>query len=77
MSLANESGTYYEKMAAKIFETDVALASGIGGVSYAVQGIMTLMVALPINTPPHHKSQTAPIVATVTIDPTGHSQGDA
>ena len=36
----------------KVFETDAALTSGVGGVSYAVQGIVTLMVALPINTPP-------------------------
>ena len=33
-----------------VSETDVALTNGVGGVSYAVQGIMTLMVALPINT---------------------------
>jgi len=35
-----------------VFETDAALTSGVGGVSYAVQCIVTLMVALSINTPP-------------------------
>ena len=50
--LSERIGTLLRKDGGKVFETDVALTSGVGGVSYEVQGIMTLMVALPINTPP-------------------------
>jgi len=50
--ISERIGTLQRKDAGKVFETVVALTSGVGGVSYAVQGIMTLMVALPINTPP-------------------------
>ena len=50
--LSERIGTLLRKDGGKVFETDVALTSAVGGVSYAVQGIMTLMVALPINTLP-------------------------
>ena len=42
--LSERIGDLLRKDGGKDFETDVALASGVGGVSYAVQGIMTLMV---------------------------------
>ena len=50
--LRERIGPLLTKGGGKGFETDVALTCGVGGVSYAVQGIMTLMVARPINTPP-------------------------
>jgi hypothetical protein len=50
--LSERIGTLLRKDGGKVFETDVTLTSGVGGVSYVVQGSMTLMVALPINTPP-------------------------
>ena len=50
--LSKRIGTPSRTDGGKVFETDVALTSGVGGVSYAVQGIMTLIVALPITTPP-------------------------
>ena len=49
--LCERIGTLLRKDGGEAFESDVALTSGVGGVSYAVQGIMTLMVTLPINTP--------------------------
>jgi len=52
--LSERIGTLLRKDGGKVFETDVALTSGVGGVSYEVQGIMTLMVALPLNAPPSH-----------------------
>ena len=47
--LSERIGTLLRKDGGTVFETDVTLTSGIGGVSYVS---MTLMVALPINTPP-------------------------
>ena len=42
--LSERIETLLRKDGGKVFETDVAPTSGVGGVSYAVQGIMTLMV---------------------------------
>ena len=35
-----------------MLQTDVALTSGVGGISYGVLGVMTLMASFPVNALP-------------------------
>ena len=50
--LSERIGNLLRADGSKAFETDAALTSGVGGISYGVQGLMTLMIALPIDAPP-------------------------
>jgi len=50
--LSERIGHLLRQDGGKVFETNVALASGVGGISYEVQSITTLMVALLLDTPP-------------------------
>ena len=50
--LSERIGNLLRQDGGKVFETDIALTSGVGGISCGVKGIMTLIVALPIDAPP-------------------------